>query len=94
MGPIYASDSRYVLAVLGETYGNKRWTLFEASQYHERIESGEVIPIWSKKAPGSPFDEARRRGGLTFDANIDLRKQAMAHAEILSRMIAERVDTD
>ena len=33
VGPIYASGSRFVVAVLGEMYGRKRWTLFEADQY-------------------------------------------------------------
>ena len=92
MGPIYASDSRYVVAVLGEAYGKKRWTLFEASQYKNRIESGEVIPIWSSKIPPTPFDETRRRGGLNFDPDGDLLQQAREHAEMLSRMIADRVD--
>jgi hypothetical protein len=92
MGPIYASDSRYVVAILGETYGKKRWTLFEESRYHDRIESGEVIPIWSTKIPPMPSDETRRRGGLEFDPSGDLLRQATAHAEILSRMIAERID--
>ena len=92
MGPIYASDSRYVIAVLGETYGRKRWTLFEESQYRGRIENGEVIPIWSTKVPPTPSDETRRRGGLNFDPDGDLLRQANEHAAILSRMIADRVN--
>jgi hypothetical protein len=90
MGPIYASDSRCVVTVLGETYGKKRWTLFEASQYRDRITSGEVVPVWSTKVASTPFDKTRGRGGLTFDPEGDLLQQAIAHAEILSRMIAER----
>lgn len=92
MGPIYASDSRYVVAVLGEAYGKKRWTIFEASQYKDRIEIGEVIPIWSTKVPQTPFDETRRRGGLNFDPDGNVLEQATGHAEVLSRMIAERTD--
>jgi hypothetical protein len=92
MGPIYASDSRYVVAVLGEAYGRKRWTLFEASQYRARIENGEVVPIWSTKVPPTPFDETRQRGGLNFDPDSDLLRQAVTHADVLSRMIAERTD--
>jgi len=45
LGPIYSSGSRYVLAILGEKYGVKRWTLFEADQYRHRIEQGQVIPV-------------------------------------------------
>ncbi|WP_157756879.1 TIR domain-containing protein [Plantactinospora sp. KBS50] len=90
MGPIYASDSRCVVAVLGEMYGKKRWTLFESSQFENRIEPGEVVPIWSTKVPPTSFDTTRQRGGLEFDPEGDLIQQAAAHAEILSRMIAER----
>jgi hypothetical protein len=92
MGPIYASDSRCVVAILGEAYGRKRWTLFEESQYRSRIENGEVVPIWSTRVPPTPFDDTRQRGGLNFDPGGDLMQQAYDHAEILSRMIAERPD--
>ncbi len=88
LGPIYASGCRYVLAVLGEMYGRKRWTLFEADQYRDRIDQGQVIPIWSKKIPPTPFDETRRRGGLDFDPDGDLLTQARAHSEIISKKLA------
>ena len=64
LGPSTRKDCRYVVAVLGERYGVKRWTLFEASKYSDRIEKGEVIPIWSNKIPPSAFDEMRKRGGM------------------------------
>ena len=88
LGPIYASGCMYVLAVLGEMYGRKRWTLFEADQYRDRIDQGQVIPIWSKKIPPTPFDETRRRGGLDFDPDGDLLTQARARAEIISKKLA------
>jgi hypothetical protein len=88
LGPIYAKDCRYVVAVLGQLYGTKRWTLFEADQYRDRIDQGVVIPIWSTKIPPTPFDESRRRGGLHFDPDGDLRAQATAHAEVISKKLA------
>ncbi|GID94539.1 hypothetical protein Adi01nite_39510 [Amorphoplanes digitatis] len=91
MGPIYASDSRCVVVVLGEMYGKKRWTLFETSQYKTRIDAGEVVPIWSTNVAPSPFDEMHGRGFLNFDPIGDLLQQATSHAEVLSRMIADRV---
>lgn len=90
LGPIYAVGSRYVVAVLGEMYGKKRWTLFESEQYKDRIERGEVIPIWSTKVPPMPFDETRNRGGLTFDPDSDLLGQAREHAKVLSKKLGER----
>lgn len=89
LGPIYASGSRYVVAVLGEQYGRKRWTLFEAAQYRDRVEAGEVLPIWSRRVPPTPFDATRSRGGLDYDPDGDARTQAVAHAEVISRKLAE-----
>lgn len=90
LGPIYNSGSRFVVAILGEMYGRKRWTLFESDQYRDRIEKGEVLPIWSTKVPPLPTDEMRKRGGLDFDPDGDLRKQAIDHGEVISRKLADK----
>jgi len=89
LGPIYASGSRYVVAVLGELYGRKRWTLFETGQYENRMEKGEVLPIWSNAVPPSPFDPSRTRGALDYDPAGDLRAQARSHAEVIARKLSE-----
>ncbi|WP_395658417.1 TIR domain-containing protein [Nocardioides sp.] len=90
LGPIYASGSRYVVAVLGHMYGLKRWTLFEADQYKDRLDRGEVLPIWAKGMAPAPFDKMRALGGLEFDTAGDLLAQAKEHAEVISRKLAER----
>jgi len=87
LGPIYESGSRYVVAILGEMYGRKRWTLFEASQYKDRIAKGHVIPVWSKKVPPEPFDITRDLGGLDFDPDAAPLPQALAHAETISKKL-------
>jgi len=87
LGPIYESGSRYVVAVLGEMYGRKRWTLFEASQYKDRISSGQVIPIWSIKIPPEPFDTTRNIGGLNWDPDGSPIDQAAEHAGVISRTL-------
>jgi hypothetical protein len=89
LGPIYASGSRYVAAVLGEMYGVKRWTLFEAENYKDRIDKGQVLPIWSDKVPASAFDSTRRLGCLFFDPDKPLLAQAKEHAEVISKKLAE-----
>ena len=88
LGPIYKSGSRFVVPILGEMYGRKRWTLFEADQYKDRLEKGQVLPIWSNKVPPTPTDPARDRGGLDFDPDGDLRAQAQSHAEVISRKLS------
>jgi hypothetical protein len=88
--PIYESDSRFVIAILGEMYGIKRWTLFEASSYKDRFKTGQVIPIWSSKIPASATDQSRDVGYLQFDPDGDPQQQARDHAQILSHMIKDR----
>ena len=89
LGPIYRSGSRYVVAILGEMYGRKRWTLFEADQYKDRLLKGEVLPIWSTKVPPTPTDTTRDLGGLNFDPDAPLRPQAESHASVISRKLAD-----
>lgn len=89
LGPIYRSESRFVVAILGEMYGRKRWTLFESSQYRNRIDQGLVIPIWSTKVPPTPFDSARALGGLDFDPDEPALEQALNHAEVISRKLGD-----
>ncbi len=90
LGPIYESSSRFVVAVLGYAYGRKRWTLFEADKYKDRLDKGEVIPIWARSVAPSPFDSTRAIGGLDYDEAGDLLAQAKAHAEVISRKLALR----
>lgn len=89
LGPIYKSGSRYIVAVLGPKYGEKRWTLFEAEQYKHRIGQGEVIPIWSTEAPVGAFDATRDIGGLRYDPTLDLRSQAVKSAGVISCKLGE-----
>lgn len=89
LAPIYASRSRYVVAVLGEQYGRKRWTLFEAGTYKSRIEAGQVIPVWSTRIPPQPFDVTRDLGGLNYDPDAPPIPQAVQHAEVLARKLAQ-----
>jgi hypothetical protein len=93
LGPIYGSGSRFVVAVLGETYGRKRWTLFESEKYKDRVDKGRVVPIWSTRVPPTPTDPMRDRGGLNYDPDGDLRAQAVSHSEVIARKLAEQQPT-
>lgn len=90
LGPIYESDSAYVVAIMGQRYGVKRWTLFEASKFKSRIDAGEVIPIWSTEVPQSAFDETYRRGGISYDPTKDLDSQAEAAAKAIASKVTGR----
>lgn len=90
LGPIYESESEFVVAVMGTKYGVKRWTLFESSKFKDRIAEGEVIPIWSKDVPPSAFDPTYLRGGRMFDPHGDLVVQARECAKVIADKVTGR----
>lgn len=85
--PIYESGSRYVVVVLGPQYGLKRWTMFEASIYRNRIDTGHVIPVRSNGMPSEPFDRLRDIGQLVFNPKLNLWPQAREIAAVISRKL-------
>lgn len=89
LGPKYSTESRFVVAVLGELYGTKRWTLFESDNYKHRIEKNEVIPVYSIKVPQNAFDPLIKKGGKAFDPDGDLEAQARAIASSVASRLAE-----
>jgi hypothetical protein len=86
--PIYEARAKYVAALLGPTYGQKRWTRFESEAFKARFDTGHVIPVWSTLVPETIWDKSRTRGGCTFDPAGDVEKQACEIAEL----IASKVD--
>ena len=90
LAPIYQSNAQFVVAVLGEQYGMKRWTIFESEQFKSRIDAGEVIPIRSTRLPMSAFDATRDIGHLTFNPAEDPVPQAIAAADDISQVLEDR----
>ncbi|MGW4016778.1 TIR domain-containing protein [Rhodococcus ruber] len=89
LGPKYSDESRFVVAVLGEHYGIKRWTLFESEKYKHRIELDEVIPVYSIKVPQNAFDPLIKKGGKSFDPDKNLKRQAREIADSIASRLAE-----
>ncbi|OBK75057.1 TIR domain-containing protein [Mycobacterium sp. 1274761.0] len=89
LGPKYSTESRFVVAILGEKYGLKKWTLFESENYVHRIEAFEVIPIVSTKVPENAFDPLRNIGGRRFDPQGDLAAQAREIAGAIAAKLSE-----
>ena len=50
LAPIYASESGYVVALLGPDYPKRVWTRFESEQFEARFGENAVIPIWFSDA--------------------------------------------
>lgn len=87
LAPIYASESAYVIVVLGPTYGERRWTRFESEQFKARFGQGRVIPIWSTKAPPTAFDTTANIGGRSFDPDGNLAEQATTLASLCEKKL-------
>ena len=81
--PIYQSEARFVVALLGPSYPKKIWTKFESDQFKSRFGQEAVIPIWFTTAPTGIFDESRRFGGLVFDPGGDIAAQVNEISELL-----------
>ncbi len=87
--PIYQSEARFVVALLGPSYPKKIWAKFESDQFKARLGQDAVIPIWFSTAPTGMFDETRRYGGLTIDPDMDLSAQVGSIASLLVKKLSE-----
>jgi hypothetical protein len=87
--PIYQSEARFVVALLGPSYPKKIWTKFESDQFKSRFGQDAVIPIWFTTAPAGMFDETRRYGGLTIDPEKDVSTQVSTIASLLVKKLAD-----
>jgi hypothetical protein len=81
--PIYQSDARLVVALLGPDYPKRIWTRFESEQFRRRLGDNAVVPVWFATVAEGAFDESRRVGGFTFDPNALLEQQVSDLAELL-----------
>jgi len=73
--PIYQSEARFIIVLLGPDYPKRIWTKFESEAFKERLGRANVIPIWFSNAPLGIFDETRRIGGIDFDRSQPLAPQ-------------------
>jgi hypothetical protein len=90
LGPIYRSEARFVIAVLGPQYPHRIWTKFESDQFKERFGDSAVIPIWDANDPPTFFDTTRNVGGFVFDRlDPELEKNLDHIAEALLRKLHE-----
>ena len=87
--PIYQSEAKFVLALLGPEYPERIWTKIESDAFKERLDDGSVIPVWFSNAPPSMFDSTRERGGLDFDRHADLDQQIRTLSATLLAKLAE-----
>ncbi|WP_178019617.1 TIR domain-containing protein [uncultured Paenibacillus sp.] len=89
LAPIYQSEAKYIVALIGPDYPKRVWTKFESRQFVARFGKGSVIPIWFSDAPIGVFDRTTNVGGLLFDRKKDLKEQIEYIVSILIRKLGE-----
>jgi hypothetical protein len=89
LGPIYRSEARYVLVLLGKEYPKRIWTKFESDQFKSRFGEGGIVPIWFTDVPPGIFDTTNQIGGITFDHSGDIDKQTDDIVNILIKKLSE-----
>lgn len=87
--PIYQSEARFILVLLGPDYPKRIWTKFESDAFRERVGKDSVIPIWFSNAPLGIFDETKRIGGLDFDRSKPIEPQIELIVDTVVKKLAE-----
>jgi hypothetical protein len=75
LAPIYASNARFVICILGEHYPKKIWTVFESKQYAPKIGKSEVIPIVLPTFTIAPTDSLYNKGRIDFQESEEFEQE-------------------
>lgn len=94
LGPIYRTEARFVVCLLGPEYPTRIWTKFESDQFKKRFGEGSVIPVWFTTAPPGMFDESTRVGGFTLNPESEQDSQLADLSQLLIRKMGEVVPPD
>lgn len=89
LGPIYRSEAKFVVVLLGPQYPSRVWTKFESEQFKARFGDGSVIPIRFSDAPPGMFDMVNQIGGLSYNRDGDMDHQTSQIVDSLTRKLTE-----
>lgn len=87
--PIYQSEARYILPLLGREYPQRIWAKIESEAFKERFKDGDVIPILFADVPQGMFDTASKHGGYIYDPSKALKPQVEEIVQMLRRKLAD-----
>jgi len=90
LGPIYRTESLFVVAILGKDYPDRVWTCFESDEFHERISKGEVVAILMPGERFAGLDRTRRIGVISLSKSSDALAEINRVVEMLVAKLAER----
>lgn len=88
LAPIYQSESRFVICLMGPDYPRRIWTKFESDHFRTRMGSGEVIPVWIDTEP-STFDAAKTVGAHFLHRGPDLEPKIKELVRLLMKKMRD-----
>jgi hypothetical protein len=90
LSPIYSSEASFVIVLLSKDYPTRIWTKFESENFKQRFGENAIIPIWYDDNMPGLFDETHKIGGLVFNPNDELDKQA----DVMTKIIIEKLSEE
>lgn len=87
LGPIYSSDSKYVVVLLDKHYPKKIWTTFENKQFIDRFGENAVIPILIDDYDIDATSKYRNIGRLHINTKEELNPQINSICQELLKKI-------
>lgn len=92
--PIYQSEAKYVICLLGKDYPKKIWTAFEQKHFRDRLPDGEVIPVLVGDVELDSFSELAKFGYERFSTKRDFELEVERIADILEQKFEADPDDD
>ena len=89
LAPIYASDSRFVVPIIDDTYAEHVWTRFEQDQYRYRFDEKSVIPIILSSYHERNNDPLLKIGVIKLNQDKDLDAGINHAVDLLKQKIEE-----
>jgi len=88
LGPIYNSESEFIIVFLSESYPNKIWTKIESEAYEARL-GQSIIPIIINSFPQNFTDPMKKVGHLSINTTKEIPPQVNYITEQLCAKLLE-----
>ncbi|MFB9082815.1 TIR domain-containing protein [Deinococcus wulumuqiensis] len=67
LAPIYRSEAKFIVPILGRDYPRRLWTKFETEQFKDRFKDGSIIPLRTLDSDDFMIPNLGKVGGLFYD---------------------------
>jgi hypothetical protein len=87
LNPIYRSEARIIIAIVGSEYPNRIFTSIEGKAFKDRIGNGEVVFVYVDDFRPSAFDPTKDIGYLTFTRTTDFKDSISSIVRVVIQKI-------